>query len=237
MPRTVKKETIKTEKVIKKVTPVKAPKAGGLSVPSFTLDGKEAGVMELPKEIFGAKINEALMAQAVRVYQNNQKSHFSNTKTRSEVKGSSKKIRAQKGTGGARHGTLRAPIFVGGGIALGPKYRKVTLDLPKKMRRAALLSALSFKAQEGEIFGAIGLEKASGKTKQVSEMLTKIGKKDILFLNTKNENFARAVKNLKTAEALPVDQLSVLETLGHQTLVFSKEALEKLAERLSGKKE
>ena len=113
-----------------------------LSVPVYSLLGRAAGTMILPKEIFGKVVNKKLLAQAVRVYMTNQKNMTASTKTRGEVRGSTAKIQRQKGTGKARHGSIRAPIFVGGGVVFGPRTRQVRLELPQKMRKAALLSAL-----------------------------------------------------------------------------------------------
>lgn len=233
MPR-VKAETVKkTVKDTKTSVKSAAPKKeAGLSVPVYSLEGKEEGSLELPKELFGVKVNKPLLAQAVRVYRNNQKAHFSHTQTRSEVTGSTRKIYRQKGTGGARHGSRKAPIFVGGGVALGPKYRKVVLDLPKKMKRAALLSALSVKFSEGEIIGASGLEKASGKTAQMDKFVKKVNKKNILLVTgDKNETVFRGTRNLPNIEAVGATQLNVFEVLKHQTLMLTKEAITGLQER------
>lgn len=208
-------------------------KADSLFVPVFTLDGTKSGALSLPKEIFGGPVNKPLLAQAMRVYLNNLKGHFGHTKTRSEVKGSTKKIRAQKGTGGARHGGIRAPIFVGGGIALGPKSRKVVLDLPQKMKQAALKSALADKFVSSEIVGITGLEKATGKTKQMQTLINKIAKKDILLVtNGENVNLKRAVRNLAGMKIILAKQLNAYEIIAHQTLMFSKEAIDKLSERI-----
>ncbi|MBI4037329.1 50S ribosomal protein L4 [Candidatus Daviesbacteria bacterium] len=209
------------------------PVVGGLSVPVYALDGKAAGSMILPKEIFGAKVNKALLTQAVRVYTSNQTAHFGNTKTRGEVKGSTRKIRSQKGTGGARHGGIRAPIFVGGGIAMGPKYRKVSLDLPKKMKKAALVSALSSRALDREIVGLVGWDKATGKTKQMQVLFDKLGKKNILLISGQSQEKAnRAAKNLPGLEVILADNLNALEVIAHQTLVLTKDAIEKLELRM-----
>lgn len=198
------------------------PKAEGLSVPMYLLDGKEAGRLDLPKELFGGKINQSLLAQAARVYLSNQSGHFSNTKTRSEVKGSSRKIYRQKGTGGARHGSIRAPIFVGGGIAHGPKSRRVRLELPQKMRRAALLSALSAKLSEGEVIG-VELSKASGKTSQLAKLVKVLNKKSVLFvLNSPTELIKRAVANLPSITVQNTRNLNVLEVLKYRTLALDR---------------
>lgn len=228
---------------VKKETPIKevkvsAKKVQGLSVPSYTLSGTESEALALPEEVFGAKVNKTLLAQATRVYLNNLKSHFGSTKTRGEVRGSTRKIRVQKGTGGARHGAVRAPIFVGGGIALGPKFRKVEMDLPKKMKKAALISALSSKVIEGNVLGLSGVEKASGKTKEVQALAKKLAKQNLLLVtDKKEENLQRAVKNLPKVETVTFDQINILEILKHNTLMITKEAVEKLSVRVKKGKE
>lgn len=222
---------VKTEKktTIKKKVAKVGKRSAGLSVPMFTLEGKKDGVLELPKDLFGTKLNRRLLNQAVRVYLNNLKAHFSHTKTRSEVKGSTAKIRAQKGTGGARHGSKRAPIFVGGGIALGPKYRKVSLKLPNKMKKTAFLSALSSKFQTDEVVGIKGLEEASGKTRQIQSFLKSLGKKEALFLvGNQNEKAAQAVRNLSGVGIRYSDQLNILDILRYPTLILTEDALGKL---------
>ncbi len=231
MPNTKK---IETTKITKKVA---APKSGN-GVTVYSLAGTtSAANLELPKEIFGVEVNKALLAQAIRVYTNNQKAHYANTKTRGEVTGSTRKIMKQKGTGGARHGSRRAPIFVGGGIALGPKSRKVELELPKKMKRAALISALSLKAQEKQIFGLSGLDKATGKTKEAVELLKKTGKKSVLVIaDQKIEKALLSFRNIPGVTFQEASAINVLEVLKHQNLFFTKEAIEKLSLKL-GKKE
>ncbi|MBI2595903.1 50S ribosomal protein L4 [Candidatus Daviesbacteria bacterium] len=238
----VNKIATSSEKVKKPI--VKTKTTSNLSIPVYSLAGsKTAASLALPKEIFGAKVNKALLAQAMRVYLNNQKSHWSNTKTRGEVKGSTRKIFKQKGTGRARHGAIRAPIFVGGGIALGPKNRKVVLDLPAKMKNAALVSALAQKADEKQVLGISGLDKASGKTKEMIGLVTRVqsqesSKKSILIVvGEKIENAARAVRNITGVDLLQFDQINAYEVIKHQSLVLTKEAVEKLQGRLLGKKE
>lgn len=234
--KTATKTAKTTKPKVVKIKPAKAKTASSkFSVPSFALTGKESGNLELPKELFGAKVNQQLILQAIRVYTSNQTGHHSHTKTRSEVGYSTRKIYRQKGTGGARHGSKRAPIFVGGGIALGPRSRKVTLDLPKKMKKAALSAALSYKKEAGEIYGISGLDKATGKTKQMSEFLKISGKKDVLLVVDKeNEKVFRAGRNLVGLAVLHASQLNFLDALSHQTLMFTKEAVEVLEKRMKG---
>lgn len=202
-------------------------KTTGFSVPVYSLTGRATGTMVLPKEIFGAKINKNLLSQAIRVYETNQKSHFAKTKTRGEVRGSTAKIYKQKGTGRARHGAVRAPIFVGGGITFGPKPRKVRLTLPQKMKKAALISALSSKMAEKQILGLSGLEKATGKTKEMAKLTKNLKLKTALIV-TSEKNVSRAVKNIPGIFTQAVSQLNAYEILKHQNLILTKAALEGL---------
>lgn len=234
----IKSKKVKVEKkpAAKAVAkPISVPKTGGLSAPIYSLLGRSTGVFTLPKDIFGAKINEKLISQALRIYLNNKKGHFSNTKTRGEVEGSTRKIFKQKGTGRARHGAIRAPIFVGGGIALGPKFRITHLELPKKMKKAALISSLSQKAKDGEVKVIAGLEKASGKTKEIAKFVKAIEGKSVLFVgDSKSEGASRAARNIKGVTFLNTGELNVLEVVKHQNLIFTKESLESLALRFKG---
>lgn len=204
-----------------------AKKIPNLSVPVYSLTGRAVGTMALPKEIFGAKINKNLLAQAIWVYETNQKTHFGSTKTRGEVKGSTAKIYKQKGTGRARHGAKTAPIFVGGGITFGPKPRKVRLTLPQKMKKAALISALSSKMADKQILGLGGLDKTSGKTKEMAKLLDKLSIKNGLIV-TSEKNVFQAVKNISGIFCQAVNQLNAYEVLKHQNLILTKEALEGL---------
>lgn len=204
-------------------------KTNGLSVPVYSLTGRAAGTMVLSKEIFGAKINKNLLAQAIRVYTTNEKTFTAKTKTRGEVRGSTAKIYKQKGTGRARHGSIRAPIFVGGGITFGPEPRKVRLNLPQKMKKAALISALSAKMADKQILGLSSLDKASGKTKEMAKLTKNLKLKTALIVTEKPlDNIVRAVRNISGLQVLSVNQLNAHEVLKHQTLLLSKEAGELL---------
>lgn len=226
----------KQELRIKKQSPKKiATSASGrtrsdkLSIPVYSMAGRSSGTMSLPKEIFGQKVNQKLLAQAMRVYMANQKTLPGSTKTRGEVRGSTAKIYRQKGTGRARHGSIRAPIFVGGGIVFGPKPRKHGLDLPQKMKKASLISALSAKVIDKNVMGLQGVEKASGKTKEIAKLAKNLKLKTALIvIAKKQDNLVRAARNIKGVDVLPVDQLNAYEVLRHQFLVLSKDAVEKL---------
>lgn len=232
---------------VKKTEPVTSrPKSRTtiLSIPVYSLKGRAAGTLSLPKEIFGQKVNKQLLSQAVRVYMANQKIFTASTKTRGEVEGSTAKIYRQKGTGRARHGAIRAPIFVGGGITFGPKPRKVRLVLPQKMKKAALVSALSAKAKDKEILAISGLEKASGKTKEMAELMYKISSilyqgKDkkpqsmsaLIVIGEKHDNVVRAVNNISGVSILPANLVNAYEVLKHHLLLISKDAVDKLSKR------
>ncbi len=230
MPKTETKPKIsKAEKLARVASTAGRKIAGKYDVPVYSLAGEQTGTLALPEEMFGAKVNKTLLIQALRVYSNNLRGHFSNTKTRSEVAGSSRKIQTQKGTGHARHGGIRAPIYVGGGIALGPKSRKTILKLPEKMKKAALQSALSSKHQAGEVVAVEGLEKLTGKTKQLASWIAKTGKKDALLVaGEKNEKLWHAARNLPDMKTLAVRELNAFEVISAQTLVLTREAAEKL---------
>jgi large subunit ribosomal protein L4 len=200
------------------------------------IDGVSKGNMSLPEEIFGQKPNKTLIAQAVRVYLANQRQGTASTKTRSQVVGSTKKIYRQKGTGRARHGAIKAPIFVGGGIAFGPHPRDFSLNMPTKMKRIALISALSEKAQSGFVKVVEG--DFSGKTKEVAKLMVtldcaKKGKANkVLFVIDNNENAKKGAHNIDGLETKSVSTLSTYEVVVNQNIIFLKNAVEELAKRL-----
>lgn len=186
--------------------------------------------MTLPKELFGVKVNKPLLAQAVRVYLANQRQGTASTKTRGEVEGSTRKIYRQKGTGRARHGAIRAPIFVGGGITFGPKPRDYSLTMPKKMKRTALGSALTAQLQDGNIVVVTGFEKMKPKSKLALEALASLeaGDNTLLVTNSGAENIVRATRNLPSVDILPAASLNAYDVLSHKKLVFAKEAIGEL---------
>lgn len=197
--------------------------------------GKAAGQVELPKEIFAAKVNPDLMAQAVRVYLSNQRKARAKTKTRGEVVGSGRKIWRQKGTGRARHGDRYAPIFVGGGIAHGPTGKEnYKLLLPKKMKRRALFSALTAKLAEGELLVVKGLDKVSGKTAEMAKIFKnlKVSAKDkpLIALPDGIENLARASRNLAGVRLTRAESLNTYQVLNTKRLIFLPESIERLKE-------
>lgn len=243
----IKKKVSKVTRVSKVSKATKESKVPALSVPVYSLAGRETGTLVLPKEIFAVKVNKNLLAQAIRVYLTNTKSLTGSTKGRGEVEGSTAKIYRQKGTGRARHGAIRAPIFVGGGITFGPKPRKVRLDLPKKMKKAALFSALSSKMIDKNIIGLSGLEKATGKTKEMAQLMKKllavsysplaanskkpIAKSALIVTPEKMDNVVRGTKNIPGVSVLPANLMNAYKVLKYDMLILAKEAVEKLGKQ------
>lgn len=180
----------------------------------------------LPKELFSGEVNKALLAQAVRVYLANQREGAASTKTRGEVEGSTRKIFKQKGTGRARHGGIRAPIFVGGGITFGPTPRDYTLGLNKKMKRAALISALSARKEDVSVVADFDLK--APKTKTVADALKAENLSgSILFVVPKKaEILIKAARNIANVEIMHATDIQPYAVLTHKHVVFTASALE-----------
>lgn len=209
--------------------------SGTLKADVYDLKGNVVESLSLPREVFGTKINKALLAQAVRVYLANQRQGTSSTKTRGEVQGSTRKIYRQKGTGRARHGGVRAPIFVHGGIAFGPKPRDFSLVLPKKMKKQALFAALSGKLKDGEIKFVSGLATITPKTKEMAGVLKGLSldgknKKVLLVTDKDTEVITRSVRNLDGVSFTAVSRLNTYDVLNHGTVVMMKESVAGLTE-------
>jgi large subunit ribosomal protein L4 len=197
----------------------------------YNVAGKKDGKITLPGEIFGAKVNKNLMAQAVRVYLSNQRKAKAKAKNRSEVTGSRRKVWRQKGTGRARHGDRYAPIFVGGGKAHGPTgQQNYHMKMSKKMKRQALFSALSVRLKEGRLVIVKGLAKIEPKTKAMATALEKLpasdkAKKKTLVLVGSATNAFRAAANLPGVILISARQLNAYSVLNGGQLVFMNEAI------------
>jgi len=215
---------------------VKGNKTKSIKIGVIDLAGEEKSRLVLPSAVFAAKVNPALMAQAVRVYLSNQRRAFAKTKTRGETSGSGRKIWRQKGTGRARHGDRYAPIFVGGGRAHGPRgNRNYRLGLSKKMKRAALCSALTVKFQKKEILVVDGFRKIEPKTKIAKKVFLQILKKNfdekkkyLVVLPDRWEATKRAFRNLPYVNFSLANSLNTYLILKHQCLIFAPEAIKKI---------
>lgn len=230
------KKTVKTVKTVKSSKAVsKARVEPSLTVPVLDVDGKKTGTVTLPKEIFDVTVSPKLIAQATRVYSANQRQSSAKTKTRGEVTGSRRKVWRQKGTGRARHGDRYAPIFVGGGIAHGPRPRDFSRDLPKRMRRKALSAVLTNFLQEGKIVVIDGLDSLKPKTLTLMGTLAKIGcpvrhKKlthsVLIATPAKSESVVRSGRNIQSLSVREVKLLTLTELLKQSQLVLMKDAVD-----------
>ena len=205
----------------------------------FSVSGNKEGTVALSKEIFGAKVNKKLLAQALHIYFVNASAHRGSTKTRSEVRGGGAKPWRQKGTGRARAGSRRSPLWVGGAKALGPKPRKTVLTMPKKMKRQSLISALSAKAQNSEVKVVSSFEKIPPKTKIVANFLQKTQQKGstLFVISAKNNNVILATRNLQKVLLDTADGINTYQVVKNQNLIFTKEALQVLSDRFAKKPE
>ena len=205
------------------------------SVNVVDLNNATVGSIELADAVFGAEVNEALLYEAVRQYTAAQRSGTAATKTRHEVSGSGKKLWKQKGTGRARMGSIRSPLWRHGGTVHGPQPRSYEYKLPRKMLLGALRSALSAKLRDGELRVVRAFELNDHKTKNLSAVFGKLeAKKSILLVeNGDNTNLTRASRNLKTVKLVPTRDVNVYDLLKYQEVLLTEPAARKLSEALS----
>ena len=197
----------------------------------------KVGNIELRDDIFNVEVKKHVLWEVVKWQLACRRQGTHSTKTRGEVAYSGRKLLPQKGTGNARHGDRGANIFVGGGIAHGPKPRDYYYNLPKKVRKLGLKMALSSKAQEGKllILDEINLGDVP-KTKKAVEFLKNLGlenSKVTIVIPQKDEVVMKSFRNLQTVKVLPVEGLNVYDVLWADVLVLRKDALNKIYERLS----
>jgi large subunit ribosomal protein L4 len=198
-----------------------------------TLEGASAGSVELSDDIFGLEPRQDIIHRMVLWQLAKRQAGTHKTKTRAEIARTGKKIYRQKGTGGARHGSARAPIFRGGGRAMGPVVRSHAHDLPKKVRQLALKHALSAKVKAGGLIVIDDVKLAEPKTKVLAERFGKLGLANALIISGAQveENFARAARNIPNVDVLPVQGINVYDILRRDTLVLSKAAVDALEAR------
>lgn len=203
------------------------------SAPLFTASGNQTGEVELPEEIFGQKPNARLVAQAVRVYLSRQRQANAHTKRRGDVNLSTKKIYKQKGTGGARHGARSAPLFVGGGVAHGPKnIKNYKLELSKKQSIKAVIYALSDKAKDNKISVIKGFEKIKPKTKVVANFLKKVRADKPVLVHSGSVALFRAGRNIEGLSLIRADQLNTYNVLIAKNILLTQEGLDTLTKRM-----
>jgi large subunit ribosomal protein L4 len=199
-----------------------------MKVDVLNLEGKKVSTAELPAAIFEAPIKPDLMHQALVRQLANARLGTHSTKTRGEVSGGGRKPWRQKGTGRARHGSTRSPIWVGGGKAHTPKPHSYRLRMPRKMRRAALRSALSAKAAQSEIVVVDELRLEAAKTGQMAKALHGLmgGASALILLAAPDEGVERSVRNLAGAKTLRAEYLNIRDILGFDRLLLPLSAVE-----------
>ena len=203
-----------------------------MNVTVYDMTGKESGTMELKDSIFGVPVNVALLHEAVKNYLANQRHGTQSTLTRTEVRGGGKKPWKQKGTGRARQGSIRAPQWTHGGIALGPKPRTYVYHMNKKAKRAAMKSALSAKVADNNLLVLDTLTFAAPKTKDMVAVLKalNVAEKTLIVLAGPDANVVKSAKNIPGVKVLYVNTLNVYDILKYDKFMVTKEAANKIEE-------
>lgn len=198
----------------------------------YNMDGQQVGEIELSENVFGIEINKHVLHQVVVNYLANQRQGTQSTKTRAEVSGGGRKPWRQKGTGRARQGSIRAPQWIKGGIALGPKPRTYRFALPKKVKRLAMKSALSSKVVSNEILVLDKLELNEIKTKKMVEVLSKLNVNDkaLIVLPEKDNNVEKSARNIPNVKLAKVNTLNVYDILNCNKFIITKDAVSKVEE-------
>ncbi|GAB4074362.1 50S ribosomal protein L4 [Barrientosiimonas marina] len=198
-------------------------------------DGSQAGDVELNDAVFGIEPNTHVMHEAVVMQRSSMRQGTHDVKNRSEVRGGGSKPWRQKGTGRARHGSTRSPIWVGGGTVFGPTPRSYGFKMPKKARRLALRSALSSKVQDDNVVVLDDIAFDAPKTKEAVKMLDALSVDDKVLIVTadRDANVVRSANNLPNAHVITVDDVNVLDLLSYDELIITKDAAEKAGEVLS----
>jgi large subunit ribosomal protein L4 len=196
----------------------------------FNLKREKVGTVDLADEVFATEVKEHLFYEVVKAQLASRRAGTVGTKNRSEVAGSTKKRIKQKGTGGARHGTIRAPIYVGGGQAHGPRQRDWSYRPPRQVRIGALRSALSKFNKEGRLLVVDGFAISEIKTKSVLSALAalKTDRSTLVVDTASNENLRLSIRNCKDHQFLPPEGVNVYDLLKYDTLVLSKDAAKAL---------
>jgi len=206
--------------------------ANPLNISTYSATGERSGELHLPESIFGETPNQAVMHQAYLRQLANARQGTADTKRRGEVAGGGAKPYRQKGTGRARHGSIREPSWVGGGVVFGPHPRSFAQRMPRKMRRLALRSALSVKASEGKVTVVDAFELAEPKTHLMVELLRGLGVEDsaLVLLPAPNDLISRSLNNLPWAKVILARNLNLYDIFTHDQLVIERSALESLEE-------
>jgi large subunit ribosomal protein L4 len=206
-----------------------------MELPIYNMEGERIGTYTVPDELLQEKLNIPLLHQVVVAHLANKRQGTHSTKTRGEVRGGGRKPWPQKGTGRARQGSIRAPQWVGGGVAHGPKPRDYDQKINKRVRKTAIRMAWISKLQEGQVYLVEGLEEIDKpKTRVFKNLLEKLGlseRKVLLLLPGKNEAVLKSVDNLPNVDKLPVLQPSTYDLLVHNAILTTPQAFDLVVER------
>jgi len=199
------------------------------------LNNQKVGEIDLADRVFAAEVNDSLLYEAVRQHQAGRRAGTHKTKVRAEVAGSGKKLWKQKGTGRARMGSIRSPLWRHGGTVHGPVPRDYSYQLPRKMVLGALRSALSAKLRDGELKVVSSFDLSDHKTKTVKAALGRLEatRKVLVVNNGENHNLALGSRNLQGLTLVPSREVNVYDLLGHDRVLLSQDAAAKLSEALA----
>lgn len=205
-----------------------------VSIPIYNSKGKEIEKFELDKELFTGEVNKGVLYQFLNMYNANQRRGTASTKTRGEVSGGGKKPWRQKGTGRARAGSTRSPLWRGGGKIFGPHPRNFHYDIPKKIKKIALLSSLNSKILDEKLIGIGSIELAEAKTKQFQAIVDalKLKGKSLFILDAIDEKIKRASRNIQGVSLKNYKDFNPADVLNCNTVIMSKTALKNIPERL-----
>jgi len=200
----------------------------------YNTKGQSVGKVELDKKVFSGEVNEAILHQVIRMYEANQRQGTADTKTRSEVRGGGKKPWKQKGTGRARAGTSRSPLWRGGGKIFGPHPRDYSYSVPKSVKRLALIASLNAKVNDNDMIVLEDLKLEKPKTKEFAAMLGRIKaqQKPMIVLESKDQAVVRASRNIGNLLLRDYKALNAYEILKQKKVVITHKALEALTKLL-----
>ncbi len=205
-----------------------------MQIDIVNIEGKKVGELALADAVFGAKVKDYLLWELVKAQQAAKRAGTHSTKTRAHVRGGGKKPYKQKGTGNARQGSSRAPNHVGGGKVWGPHPRDYSYTVPKKVKRAALISALSLRAKEKKLVVVDKLAFDAPKTKRLAGILKTLGIDSALLVDSKdNKNLSKSAANLPSHRYLAPEGLNVYDILRHPGLVIAADAVKQIEARVS----
>ena len=208
-----------------------------MKIKVYNIEGKEVGEEELDSKFFDIKVKPEVVQQVVEAQMANSRQVLAHTKGRSEKRGGGKKPWRQKGTGRARHGSIRSPLWTGGGVTFGPtKERNFSKSINKKVKKQALQMILADKAQHDHLILIDELKLDTPKTKKLAEIINQLpinGRSSLIALSKKNETIVRCTKNLPKVETLPATSLNAVDLLKYEYLIMPVVAIKKVVETYS----